>query len=383
MNLRLFRIDCVMIFLLSLLLVTQVINCQDDDDDEDTDEDHNHNLEEDATNNYISNFDETPFGSESSEHVDELSGGMFGEDGESDPIDWMDSRRRQSFVRRNFPFFFRRGKDDDDTIVQSNPGSYVKQDDQEHFNNGAGNIQHMGDDIHSHSSQGSGGCSGGCDNDDHDHHHHDHHHDHHQDHHDHHSHGRHSDEGHFDHHDHSINDFHGHDRLYRRKGNNPHTRHHSSGQFDERNDKRAINNYLGPHRNKNSPVSDRMQRSTGVTGNQVSPIVDAYDPEKRNRYSGYDSKDKFQGGFTPMVHKSSRDHSPLPQMHSQLNHPFSSALSPDPHNVFPRGSFFGLDGFYSDSKLMRDKLLSPYTLRATSRKMPSDSECDDEKKKKK
>ena len=399
-----FKLMCVLCA--SLLLFSSIVHCQDDDDDDD-DDDHGHGaLDEDSSNNYINGFDDMSSGSG---NIDELSGGMFDSDSESDPMDFMDSKRRQSFVRRNFPFFFRRRKnDEEESIIQNNPGSYIKQDGQEQISQG-GNIQQFGDDGSIHSTGGGnggsdeGGCSGGCD-DDHDHHHHDHHdhHGHHDHHHDHHRHGsrgghrhgyddHHRHGSHHDHHnDHHRQDHDHHEEEPHREGHHGGPHDHDNNQHDHDHDhldhfghNRKIK-HLNDHESilTHQGLAERMQRSTFGDDRLSHPLIhDPFDPEKRSRYHGYDHKqhslDKaFSTPFHPLVVD------PFHQFEQSL-----SALSSDPHNAFPRGSFYGMDGFYGNSRLVRDKLLSPYALKTTSRKMPCDSGCgggdDDDRKKKK
>lgn len=401
-----FKFMCVLSF--SLLLISSIVHCQDDDDDDD-DDDHGQGLDEDSSNNFINGFDDSL--NSGSGNIDELSGGMFDSDSESDPIDFMDSKRRQSFVRRNFPFFFRRSKNDDDAIIQNNPGSYVSQDGQEHINHG-GNFHSSGDDIHSTGGgdSGDGGCSGGCD-DDHHHHHHDHHdndhhrhskrgghghgHDHDHGHGDHHRRGNHHDDHHRydhndfnDHHDHpdhhdDHHEHHGHDGHH-----GPHDTHDPHEHLDLAHEQeRKYNERLhekyasgGPLRPKG--LAERMQRSTFGDERLREQPLDPFDPEKRSRYSGYEHKHSLEKGFTPLHPRAALSNFDVDP--SFMNH-FESSLASDPHNSFPRGSFYGLDGFYGNSRLIRDKLLSPYSLKTASKKMPCDSGCDfdDDKKKKK
>lgn len=115
-----------------------------------------------------------------------------------------------------------------------------------------------------------------------------------------------------------------------------------------------------------------------------------YDPDRRGRYEGYDSSDDAPH---KMVQTREEDtlHGKVYRQSLVNNHDFSTEplsnheanfdVSQD-YDRFPKGSFFGLDGFYGNSKLVHERMFSPFGVKTTSRKLPCDSGCDDEERKK-
>lgn len=108
-----------------------------------------------------------------------------------------------------------------------------------------------------------------------------------------------------------------------------------------------------------------------------------YDEDRRRRYSGYGDEHDVQ----------SREEDTMHRQRSPEQDSFLAPLHRHPHEAnfdvsqdfdrFPKGSYFGLDGFYGDSKLVHDRIFSPFKVETTSRKVPCDSDCDDEDNKKK
>lgn len=113
---------------------------------------------------------------------------------------------------------------------------------------------------------------------------------------------------------------------------------------------------------------------------------DEYDPDRRRRYSGYDPVDDPRASQRHQMFRQQRQTLPIDFIGSSRlhSHPHEAAfdVSQD-YDRFPKGSFFGLDGFYGNSKLVHNRAFSPYGVQTISRKEPCNTGCNDDEDKKK
>ena len=93
---------------------------------------------------------------------------------------------------------------------------------------------------------------------------------------------------------------------------------------------------------------------------------DSYDPERRSRYTGYD--DELEDDSS--TDAESRSTEPDSEPRDDFNQDFDR---------FPRGTFYGFDGFYGDAKLMHDRLLMNSHLKMKPfyrQNIPCEGDCD-------
>lgn len=87
---------------------------------------------------------------------------------------------------------------------------------------------------------------------------------------------------------------------------------------------------------------------------------DTYDPDRRRRYTGYDDEqERRSAGYDESGSGSDRD------------------MNQD-YDRFPRGSFYGMDGFYAgDSRRVHGRLLAPFRGKPFAPRTPCDGGCDE------
>ena len=85
---------------------------------------------------------------------------------------------------------------------------------------------------------------------------------------------------------------------------------------------------------------------------------DSYDPDRRRRYTGYD--DEEESGLN--------SHEDAPVIPRDMNQDYDR---------FPKGSFYGFDGFYGNSKRVHDRLFPTFPAKASDTRPPCDGDCDE------
>ena len=140
-------------------------------------------------------------------------------------------------------------------------------------------------------------------------------------------------------------------------------------------------------------------RFSGDKGSQSKKQSDEdeFDDDRRRRYSGYDAEDDPKHNFQVKPHYPRED--PMAMTRNFLSqekqilsrHPYEAAfqVSRD-FDRFPKGSFFGLDGLYGESRLVHDRPFPPLRIHTMSnlarmsdyQQRPCDRGCDEDKKKK-